>query len=150
MSVIIGQVKWFNMKAGYGFINVRTGEHTGKDLFVHYTSVKVVNPQYRYLIAGEYVQFNVDTPADGKHEFHAVNVSGIENGPLMCEARRDAAAAASTATSTDTSDKPNRRSRDAAKQADPTPTPSPAPTTTAPATKPLRKPRQPRKAQSNA
>lgn len=112
MSVIIGQVKWFNMKAGYGFINVRTGEHTGKDLFVHYTSVKVVNPQYRYLIAGEYVQFNVDTPSDGKHEFHAVNVSGIENGPLMCEARRDAAAAAvTTSTSPETPDKSPRRTR---------------------------------------
>ena len=105
MSVVIGQVKWFNMKAGYGFINVRTGEHTGKDIFVHYTSVKVVNPQYRYLIAGEYVQFNVDTPTDGKHEFHAVNVSGIENGPLMCEARRDATA------STGTPEKPPRRSQ---------------------------------------
>jgi len=135
MSVIIGQVKWFNMKAGYGFINVRTGEHTGKDLFVHYTSVKVVNPQYRYLIAGEYVQFNVDTPADGKHEFHAVNVSGIENGPLMCEARRDAAAAAAT---TDTSDKPPRRSR----------APAPVPSSTASTTtsEPSRKPRRTRKA----
>ncbi len=100
---VIGQVKWFNMKAGYGFINVRTGEHTGKDLFVHYTSIKVVNSQYRYLIAGEYVQFNVDVPADGKHDFHAVNVTGIENGPVMCEARREAAATATT------SDKPVRR-----------------------------------------
>jgi cold shock CspA family protein len=104
MSVVIGQVKWFNMKAGYGFINVRTGEHTGKDLFVHYTSIKVVNSQYRYLIAGEYVQFNVDVPSDGKHEFHAVNVTGIENGPVMCEARREAATA--------TPDKPQRRSSD--------------------------------------
>lgn len=101
MSVVVGQVKWFNMKAGYGFINVRTGEHAGKDIFVHYTSIKVANSQYRYLIAGEYVQFDVDVPADGKHEFHAVNVTGIENGPVMCEARREAAAA--------TPDKPMRR-----------------------------------------
>lgn len=137
MSVVIGQVKWFNMKAGYGFINVRTGEHTGKDLFVHYTSVKVVNPQYRYLIAGEYVQFNVDTPVDGKHEFHAVNVSGIENGPLMCEARRDAAAAATTG---ETTDRPPRRSR-----VPPTPVPVSTTTPATPTSKPVRKPRQPRK-----
>lgn len=114
MSVFVGQVKWFNMKAGYGFINVRNGEHTGMDLFVHYTSVKVANPQYRYLIAGEYVQFNVDVPADGKHNFHAVNVTGIENGPLMCEARRDAAA---TAVST-TTDKPARRPPRSAQSSD--------------------------------
>lgn len=77
------------MKAGYGFINVRSGEHTGKDLFVHYTSIKVSNAQYRYLIAGEYVQFDVAVPTDGKHDFHAVNVTGIQNGPIMCETRRE-------------------------------------------------------------
>lgn len=90
----VGQVKWFNMKAGYGFINVRTGEHTGKDLFVHYTSIKVSNAQYRYLIAGEYVQFDVAVPQDGKHDFHAINVTGIQNGPIMCETRREQQAAA--------------------------------------------------------
>ena len=77
------------MKAGYGFINVRSGEHTGKDLFVHYTSIKVSNSQYRYLIAGEYVQFDVAVPQDGKHDFHAINVTGIQNGPIMCETRKE-------------------------------------------------------------
>lgn len=89
MTMNAGQVKWFNMKAGYGFINVRSGEHTGKDLFVHYTSVKVSNSQYRYLIAGEYVQFDVAVPEDGKHDFHATNVTGMFSGPIMCETRRE-------------------------------------------------------------
>jgi len=84
-----GQVKWFNMKSGYGFISVRSGEHIGKDLFVHYTSIKVSNSQYRYLIAGEYVQFDIDVPENGKHEVHAVNVTGMFSGPIMCETRRD-------------------------------------------------------------
>lgn len=90
MAMNAGQVKWFNVKAGYGFINVRSGEHTGKDLFVHYTSIKVINAQYRYLMAGEYVQFDVAVPEDGKHEFHAINVTGMFSGPIMCETRRDA------------------------------------------------------------
>lgn len=89
MTMNAGQVKWFNMKAGYGFISVRSGEHTGKDLFVHYTSIKVSNSQYRYLIAGEYVQFDVAVPEDGKHEVHAVNVTGMFSGPIMCETRRE-------------------------------------------------------------
>ena len=89
MAMNAGQVKWFNMKAGYGFINVRSGEHTGKDMFVHYTSIKVSNSQYRYLIAGEYVQFDVAVPEDGKHELHAINVTGMFAGPIMCETRRD-------------------------------------------------------------
>lgn len=89
MTMNAGQVKWFNMKAGYGFISVRSGEHTGKDLFVHYTSIKVSNSQYRYLIAGEYVQFDVAVPEDGKHDFHATNVTGMFSGPIMCETRRE-------------------------------------------------------------
>ena len=50
-----GQVKWFNTKAGYGFITVCDGEHTGKDIFVHFSSIQVVNQQYRYLVQGEYI-----------------------------------------------------------------------------------------------
>lgn len=86
----VGQVKWFNVKAGYGFITVRSGDHAGKDMFVHYTSIKVSNPQHRYLFTGEYVQFDVAVPQDGKHDFHAINVTGISNGPIMYEALCDA------------------------------------------------------------
>lgn len=86
---LTGQVKWFNVKAGYGFITVvDDGEHKGKDIFVHYSSLKVVNSQYRYLVQGEYVIFNIVKPDSDKYEFHATDVSGIKGGPIMCETRR--------------------------------------------------------------
>ena len=83
-----GQVKWFNTKAGYGFITVCDGEHTGKDIFVHFSSIQVVNQQYRYLVQGEYVDFNVVKPEGDKYEYHATNVGGVKGGPIMCETRR--------------------------------------------------------------
>jgi cold shock CspA family protein len=50
-----GRVKWFNNKAGYGFITVTDGEKNGTDVFVHHTSVVVGSPQYTYLVQGEYL-----------------------------------------------------------------------------------------------
>lgn len=85
---LTGQVKWFNTKAGYGFITVCDGEHKGKDIFVHFSSVKVTNSQYRYLVQGEYLDFNIVKPEGDKYEFHAVEVSGVKGGPIMCETRR--------------------------------------------------------------
>ena len=85
---LTGQVKWFNTKAGYGFITVCDGEHQNKDIFVHYTSIKVANPQYLYLVQGEYVDFDIVKPAKDKYEFHAVNITGVKGGSIMCETRK--------------------------------------------------------------
>jgi len=82
----IGSVKWFNNKSGFGFITSSDGEHVGKDIFVHYSAIKVAKNQFRYLIQGEYVEFDlVKAAEDSKHEFQADNVSGIKGGSLMCE-----------------------------------------------------------------
>ena len=85
---LLGQVKWFNNKAGYGFITVSDGEQAGKDIFVHYSSIKVVNSQYKYLIQGEYVEFTLTKSTGEQHEYQASDISGIKGGLLMCETRR--------------------------------------------------------------
>jgi len=86
---LLGQVKWFNNKAGYGFITVNDGEHSGKEIFIHYTTIRTSNKdQYKYLVQGEYVEFNLVKSATEKHEYQAVDISGIKGGPLMCETRR--------------------------------------------------------------
>jgi cold shock CspA family protein len=82
---LTGQVKGFNTKAGYGFITVCDGEHAGKDIFVHFSSLSVVNSQYRYLVQGEYVEFRLVKSESEKYEYHAVNVSGVKGGVIMCE-----------------------------------------------------------------
>ena len=81
------RVKWFNNKAGYGFITVTDGGHSGSDIFVHHSAINVENQQYKYLVQGEYVEFTLTKTELGTHEFQAINVSGIKGGKLMCETR---------------------------------------------------------------
>jgi len=85
---ITGRVKWFNSKAGYGFITACEGELVDKDIFVHYSSIKSDSAHYKYLTQGEYVDFSLTKPANEKHEYHAVDVSGVKGGPILCETRR--------------------------------------------------------------
>jgi len=86
---LTGRVKWFNNKSGYGFITSQEDNDTNTDIFVHHTSLKVVNDQYRYLVEGEYVDFELEETTTGNHKVQAVNVRGIRGGKLMCETRRD-------------------------------------------------------------
>jgi CspA family cold shock protein len=86
---LIGRVKWFNNKAGYGFITVTDGVRSGSDVFVHHSSVNVENQQYKYLVQGEYVEFSLIKTTSGSHEWQASQVSGINSGKLMCETRRE-------------------------------------------------------------
>lgn len=91
-----GRVKWFNNKAGYGFITVTDGPKSGSDVFVHHSSIKVDSEQYKYLVQGEYIEFCLsDTGGVGDHEYQAGDVCGIKGGKLMCETRRDSRTARS-------------------------------------------------------
>lgn len=80
---LVGRVKWFNTKSGFGFITPCEGDN--KDIFVHYTCLCVNEKDYKYLVQGEYVEFDLVRTADAEHEFHAANVSGIKRGLLMCQ-----------------------------------------------------------------
>jgi len=82
----LGLVKWFNNKVGYGFITELDGDK--KEIFVHFSAITTVDSQYKYLVQGEYVEFDLEKSTNSNHEFHAVNISGIKGGPIMCETRR--------------------------------------------------------------
>uniref|UniRef100_A0A6C0L6R0 CSD domain-containing protein n=1 Tax=viral metagenome TaxID=1070528 RepID=A0A6C0L6R0_9ZZZZ len=86
---LLGQVKWFNNKAGYGFITVNDGDYSGKDIFIHYSAIRVTNSQYKYLVQGEYVEFSLVKSSTDGHEFQAIDISGVKGGALMCETRRN-------------------------------------------------------------
>ncbi len=93
---LTGMVKWFNNKSGFGFITVSSaGEYSGKDIFAHYSSIRVTNSQYKYLVQGEYVDFNLTRSENEKHEFHAMDITGVMSGPILCETRRQALSAQS-------------------------------------------------------
>ena len=84
----VGQVKWFNSKAGYGFITMKNESNEDVDIFTHYSTVKVVDSQYKYLVQGEYVEFELTESTNENHKYQATNVTGIQNGKLMCETRQ--------------------------------------------------------------
>ena len=86
---LIGQVKWFNNKAGYGFITMKDANGE-KDIFAHFSTIRVGDFQYKYLVQGEYVEFDLVTSVNESHEFQATNISGIKGGMLMCETRQSA------------------------------------------------------------
>jgi CspA family cold shock protein len=86
---LVGRVKWFNNKAGYGFITVTDGSRSGSDIFIHHSAIQVENQQYKYLVQGEYVEFELVKTTSAEHEWQASNVNGINGGKLMCETRRE-------------------------------------------------------------
>ena len=79
-----GRVKWFNNSAGYGFITITDG----LDIFVHHSAINVEN-QYKYLVLGEYVEFNLTNTTSEKHKYQASLVNGINGGKLMCQTRHE-------------------------------------------------------------
>ena len=95
-SRLIGRVKWFNNKAGYGFVTITDGEKSGTDVFVHHSSINVSNQQYKYLVQGEYIEFNLIKVENSTHECQSSNVSGIKGGKLMCETRHELKVARNT------------------------------------------------------
>jgi len=83
-----GKVKWFNNKSGYGFITfIKTKDTKEKDIFAHHSSLNVKDEIYKYLVQGEYVEFEVQKMSSGEHEYQAVNIKGIGQNDLMCETR---------------------------------------------------------------
>ncbi len=84
----MGQVKWFNNKAGYGFITMTGVNGVETDIFTHYSTVHVKDTQYKFLVQGEYVEFDLVDSTSENHKYQATNVTGMRGGKLMCETRQ--------------------------------------------------------------
>ncbi len=56
---LVGTVKWFNGRKGYGFIE----REDGPDVFVHYTAI--VGEGYRNLEEGQRVEFSIEQGPKG-------------------------------------------------------------------------------------
>jgi cold shock CspA family protein len=98
-TLYTGRVKWFNNKAGYGFITVVSTPDSNEvekntDVFTHHSSIQVNEEQYKYLVQGEYVQFSLTSMEGSDHKYQAQMVSGIGGGQLLCETRNQVRASA--------------------------------------------------------
>lgn len=82
----LGRVKWFNNSQGFGFISYKS-DGSDVDVFVHHSGIKAAEGQFKYLVPGEYVDFELETGDDGKT--HAAQVTGVQGGVLMCETRAE-------------------------------------------------------------
>ena len=80
----LGRIKWFNSTKGYGFV---TDSSSNNDVFVHHTGITVNSDCWKTLFPGEYVHYEVHVDEDGKS--HAVKITGVEGGPLLCETRHE-------------------------------------------------------------
>ena len=88
VGATIGRVKWFNGRKGFGFLT-SVGTETPTDVFVHHSSVRVADEQYKYLVQGEYVSFVLKSSDSTDHPYQAGSVRGVLEGPLMCETRNE-------------------------------------------------------------
>ena len=67
-----GIVKWFDSRKGFGFITLDDGS---KDVFVHYSSIKGSDDEYKRINEGDEVEFTV---VDGEKGPQATNVKKVE------------------------------------------------------------------------
>lgn len=76
---VVGKVKWFNVKAGFGFIN---RNDNGQDVYAHYSAIVNKNPNHRVrsLADGELVQFNI---TEGSKGAEAADITGLDGGPVQ-------------------------------------------------------------------
>jgi len=75
----IGWVKFFSAQKGYGFV---TDVQSNHDAFVHFTNLQRRTPGWRGLYKGEYVSFTAQVAGE---KVAALDVTGVQGGPLMCE-----------------------------------------------------------------
>jgi cold shock CspA family protein len=82
---LVGSVKFFDTKKGWGFITVLTQgvEHSNTDMFVHFSNLNVSDNAYKRLYPGEYVSLSIGKNDRGQDT--CIDVSGIMGGPLLTD-----------------------------------------------------------------
>ena len=77
-----GTVKWFNSRKGFGFITPSEGD---KDVFVHFSAIKVEENEFATLNENDEVEFEVK---QGDKGLEAQNVVVTKKAPYEPRERR--------------------------------------------------------------
>lgn len=84
----VGNVLWFDQKKGFGFVKIitPTSDFSGKEIFVHYTSIQSQN-RFKKLLPGENVSLNIVKNPDENNgkEFISENVTGLYGSNLLVD-----------------------------------------------------------------
>ena len=80
---VIGRVKWFSTKKGFGFVTIVTpdSEHSGNDIFLHYSNIN--SEDYKRVFPGEYLETTISDSEDGRSI--CTEVTGLYRGPLLTD-----------------------------------------------------------------
>ena len=73
-EVYTGEVIWFHIERGYGFISWEIDGQKQDDMFIHYSDIELDG--FKLLKAGQMVSFTVGENNDGRPK--AINVAIVE------------------------------------------------------------------------
>ena len=82
---LVGSVKFFDTKKGWGFITVLSQgvDQSNTEVFVHFSNLNVGENGYKRLFPGEYVSFSIGKNKQGQDT--CIDVTGVMGGPLLAD-----------------------------------------------------------------
>ena len=82
---LVGSVKFFDTKKGWGFITVLSQgvDQSNTEVFVHFSNLNVSDNAYKRLFPGEYVSFSIGKNKQGQDT--CIDVTGVMGGPLLAD-----------------------------------------------------------------
>ena len=82
----IGQIKFFDHKKGFGFIDVLKpdSEHHGKEVFFHFSEINCIS-SFKKVIPGEIVSFNVSKKPGDNTKNVCTNIKGVYGSKMLVD-----------------------------------------------------------------
>ena len=82
----VGQVRFFDHKKGFGFVDVLNSEsdHFGKEVFFHFSEIKCES-SFKKVIPGEMVSFNISPKVGDESKVLCTNIRGVFNATMLVD-----------------------------------------------------------------
>ena len=82
----VGQVRFFDHKKGFGFVDVLNSEsdHFGEEVFFHFSEIKCES-SFKKVIPGEMVSFNITPKVGDESKVLCTNIRGVFNATMLVD-----------------------------------------------------------------